>query len=129
MRCLMLLWSVCLLALMVAVPGAQAAGPKIDTTLALGVAEPSPFLSHDQTTGAMAELMIKVTGRDLCGFFEVRNAFHDRDYLFRKSRIKAGLDLPIARDTALFVEYERAYRTGDEWGWAGVRFNLNRLFR
>jgi len=105
-----------------------AAQPDVKCSLALGMAQKSPFFESRDFSGAMGEFKLRLIGQDVGVFAEIRHAFHDASYLDRKSTIKAGLDLFIAENTSFFAEWERSYRSGDEWAWCGFRFNLARLF-
>lgn len=127
MRRLLLMLCVCLFCLMARCQPVSAA-PDVKCTLALGMAQRSPFFENNDFSGAMGELKFRVTGQDVGVFAEVRHAFHDASYLDRKSKIKTGLDFYLTQNATFFAEYERSYHTGDSWGWCGVRFNLARLF-
>lgn len=105
-----------------------AATPSTKLTLALGAAQKAPLFRSSTSAGFMGEMKLRVTGRDMGAFAEVRHCFESDPYLERKSKVKAGLDFYATPTTAVFCEFERSYHTGDEWGFAGLRFDLGRWF-
>ena len=120
----------CILILLPMRARADGAHPAIKLNLYLGAAEPSPFFAANQPHGLMGELKLKVIGRDASFYAEGRNAFYDGGYLGKKSRLKLGFEVPLGKSpVAFFGEWERAWRTGDEWGWGGLRLDLARIFR
>jgi len=116
---------VLVLALMVSlVAPAMAASPTSSLTLSIGSGQPAPFFTPDQPHGLLGELKLTVSGRSCIGTVVVRNSFYDGGYLFKKSKVNVDLEFPFTHHTSWFLQYENSYRTGDEWGWAGLRFHL-----
>jgi hypothetical protein len=122
-----------LLALSCIISGStSSAAPALSAEVNIGGAttEPASFTVGNSYTETcpMAQLKLKV--KNILGPItfngEVRHAFCDSDKreLSGKSRYCAGVELPVGGNTALFCNYERAYRTNDDWAWAGVSFRF-----
>lgn len=107
------------------VQGAETPAPTLKGTLALGGANIGVrFAGESAETAFGIEGKLKIENAlGPAGLrFECRHFVSNHPFWKGKSRLKAGLDVPLARDTLFFATFERAYRRDIDWVFAGLQF-------
>jgi len=122
-----------LAASLLAFPTLASAAPTVAARLNIGGATANPdhfSVATGVTSCPMMQLQLRVN--KLVGPLnftgEVRHAFcySDKKELWGKSRYCAGIELPTGKNTFLFANYERCYRSNDDWAWCGISFRFDR---